>query len=673
MVSSPPRFLDIQNHWARLFIEGLATQGIISGFPDGTFRPDRAMSRAEFAAVLQKAFQKPTKRRYVAFVDVPAKHWAATAIQKAYETGFMSGYPGNRFVPEASIARMEVLISLVTGLEIASDVIADIKAAFPELYQDAAQIPTYAIEKIATATDAKIVVNHPNLKLLKPLEVATRGDVAAFIYQALVYLENVSVIASEYIVTYQKTIKVSHKREFRGVWAATAWNADWPSKKGLPVEQQQSELIQILDRIQSLNLNALVLQVRPAGDAFYASQLEPWSELLTGTQGKAPEPFYDPLEFAIAQCHKRNIELHAWFNPYRARTAGEKSPNVSPHIAVTHPEYVYKYGTDLWMDPGAKVVQDLTYNVILDVVRRYDVDGIHVDDYFYPYPAPGETFPDDKTYKAYQASGGKLTLADWRRDNVNQLMQRLFTGIRATKPHVKFGISPFGIYRPGQPPQIRGLDQYEALYADPKKWLEEGWMDYVAPQLYWRIDPPAQSYPVLLQWWIENNPKRRHIYPGNNLNALDGKNWLISEYEKQVEITRNLAPQLSLGNIFYNMKVFRENRLGVVDAFKSSIYSEPALAPSMSWLDTRPLALPMGVKVKDGKLTWKAAASENIRSWTLYKQNADTWKLVRIIDAATTFTTVEPGTYALCAVDKVANESAGVVVSVKSNSGVKDK
>lgn len=664
MVALPPRFSDIQNHWARLFIEGLATQGIISGFPDGTFRPNQGMNRAEFAAVLQKAFQQPKKRPYVPFVDVPAKNWAAPAIQKAYETGFLSGYPGNRFLPEASITRMEVLVSLVTGLEITSNAVATIKTALPELYQDAAQIPTYALEKIAAATDAEIVVNQSNLKLLKPMEVANRADVAAFIYQALVYLEKAPPIDSANIVVYRKTVTVTHKREFRGVWVVSAWNIDWPSKRGLPVQQQQSELIQILDKIQELNFNACILQIRPSGDALYSTQLQPWSEWLTGTQGKAPEPFYDPLEFAITECHKRNIELHAWFNPYRASTSSETSPKIAPHVTVTIPEYVYKYGDDLWMDPGAKIVQDLVIDVILDVVSHYDVDGVHMDDYFYPYPVSGQVFPDDKTYKAYQDSGGKLTLADWRRDNVNKMMQRLSTGIKATKSQVKFGISPFGVYRPGQPPQIKGLDQYESLYADPKKWLEEGWVDYIAPQLYWRIEPPAQSYPVLLQWWTEINPKNKHIYPGNRLAALNDSSWPISEYEKQVEITRNLAPKLSLGNVFYNMKTFKENRLGVVDAFKTSLYSEPALAPNMQWLNGKAPALPSRVKVKDGKLTWRAATAVNIRSWTLYKQNGATWKLVKVIEVGTTSATVNAGTYALCAVDNLANESAGVVVSV---------
>mgnify|MGYP005837693921 CR=1 FL=1 len=665
MVASPTRFSDVQNHWARLFIEGLAQRGIISGFPDGTFRPNQAMSRSQFAALLQKAFSKSAKRTNIPFGDVPTKHWAAGAIRYAYETGFMSGYPGNRFRPDANIARMEVLLSLVTGLEIASDAIAELQGKLAQFYQDAAQIPAFAIEKVAIATEAGMVVNAPNVKLLKPLEAATRAEVAAFVYQALVYLGTVPTISSDYIVAYQKTAQVSHKREFRGVWAATVWNIDWPSKRGLSVEQQKSELLQIIERVRELNFNALIFQVRPTGDALYASALEPWSEWLTGTQGKAPEPFYDPLEFAIAECHKRNIELHAWFNPYRAKLSGQTSPNVSPHITVTHPQYVYQYGNQQWMDPGVKVVQDKTYNVILDVVRRYDVDGIHLDDYFYPYPVTGQTFPDDKTYAEYQQKGGKLSLADWRRDNVNQMIQRLATGIRATKRHVKFGISPFGIYRPGQPPQIKGLDQYEALYADPKKWLEERWVDYIAPQLYWRIEPPAQSYPVLLQWWIENNPERLHIYPGNNLSKLDGKEWPISEYEKQVEITRNLNSKLSLGNIFYSMKVLAENRLSVGDTFKTSIYAEPALAPTMSWLEDRTPATPSGVKVKDGKLTWRAANNNDIRSWTLYQQTDNTWKLLNVLDAASTTIIVKPGTYALCAVDRMANESLGVVVSVK--------
>ena len=277
--------------------------------------------------------------------------------------------------------------------------------------------------------------------------------------------------------------------EFRGAWVASVTNIDWPSSKGLSTSAQQAELIKILDTLVELRMNAIVLQVRPEGDAFYASNVgEPWSRYLSGTQGVAPNPYYDPLTFAVTEAHKRGIELHAWFNPYRAGMSN--SPQLSStHMAVVYKQYAYPYGTYLWMDPGAAAVQNRTYDCILDVVRRYDIDAVHFDDYFYPYPVSGQEFPDSATYQAYRNSGGGLSLDDWRRDNVNKLINRLYTGIHAAKPHVKFGISPFGIYRPGIPPGIVGFDQFGDLYADPKLWIERGWVDYLAPQLYWRVDP----------------------------------------------------------------------------------------------------------------------------------------------------------------------------------------
>ncbi len=664
MVANTPQFSDVQNSWARPFIEGLAQRGIVSGFPDRTFRPNNSMTRDEFAALLNKAFNKPAQRQYVPFADVPANHWAAAVIKKAYETGFLSGYPNNLFRPNDRIARSHVLISLISGLGISSNRTAALLAELPDLYQDAAQIPNYALEKIAIASGAKMVVNYPNLRLFNPNTAATRADVAAFIYQALVHLGQLPAINSNYISAPTGTLSVRHRREFRGVWVATGWNIDWPSRRGLPVAQQQAEFISILDRIQSLNLNAVVLQIRPEGDAFYQSNLEPWSGWLTGVQGKAPEPFYDPLEFAITQSHQRNIELHAWFNPYRARSESESTPNVIPHVAKTHPEFVYQYGGELWMDPGAKQIQDFTYNVILDVVRRYDIDGVHLDDYFYPYPIQGQSFPDSKTYAAYQANGGKLSRDDWRRENVNLMVQRLATGIRAVKPHVKFGIGPFGIYRPGEPAGIRGLDQYEALFADPKKWLGQGWVDYLSPQLYWRIDPPAQSYRTLLQWWTENNPKSRHLYPGNNLAKLDGESWPLSEYERQVEITRSRGSQLSLGNIFYNMKVFSEDRLNVSNTFKTSIYPKPALAPTMQWLNNTAPTPPTGVEVRDRVIQWSTTGRTNVRSWALYQQTGTTWTLQQVLGATSDRVTVSPGVYALCAVDRLGNESKGAIAVV---------
>jgi uncharacterized lipoprotein YddW (UPF0748 family) len=682
MVSTPASFSDIKNHWARLFIEPLAQRSFVSGFPGGIYRPDNSLTRAEFAVIIAKAFAKlPKKRQYSAFVDVPNSYPGQAAIQTAYEMGFISGSPDNRFRPDNRISRLEILISLVAGLDIASKIKPDLLMALPQIYQDSVQIPGYARNQVAIATSASLVSSFPNVKLLNPNLASTRGDLAAFIYQGLAYLGEVPKITSDYLIVFGKTptptpaptptptppgsVRVNHRREFRGAWVACVWNSDWPSKAGLSTESQKAELIQIITRLQELNFNALILQVRPEGDALYSSQLEPWSAWITGTQGKAPEPFYDPLEFAIAECHKRNIEVHAWFNPYRAKTSIKEGKNVSPHIALTNPECVYQWGNQLWMDPGAKIVQDRSYNVIIDVVRRYDVDGIHLDDYFYPYPIEGKSFPDDKTYTAYKAAGGKLNLGDWRRENVNQMVQRLSQGIKNTKSHVKFGISPFGIYRPGQPTGIMGLDAYEVLYADSKKWLEQGWVDYIAPQLYWRTDQAKQSYPALLKWWTENNPKQRHVYAGNNIGQLDGKAWKDEEIEKQVRISRNLVGDLSLGNIFFSMSSITDNRQGISETFKNSIYAKPALSPTMSWRSTTPPPPPTGLSVSNRRLTWNVSNdNQQIRSWTLYRKSGDSWTLQRVLSRGTTFATVEPGTYTVCGVDRMANESAGVGISV---------
>ena len=457
---------------------------------------------------------------------------------------------------------------------------------------------------------------------------------------------------------------VNHQREFRGVWVASVVNIDWPSKPNLSVAQQKFELLAILSRMEELNLNALVLQIRPNGDAFYASQIEPWSGWLTGAQGVPPDPYYDPLQYAIEECHKRNIELHAWFNPYRARLARQQSPFAPNHMAVVYPQYAYRYGDLIWMDPGAKEVQDRTYQVIMDVVQRYDIDGIHLDDYFYPYPKSGIDFPDSQTYAAYRASGGTLSLSNWRRQNVDQMIKRIAEGIKATKPYVKFGISPFGIYRPGKAPGIVGMDQYEDLYADVKLWMERGWVDYLAPQLYWRIDPPQQSYPVLLNWWLRHNPQQRHIYAGNYLSQLDN-GWPISELERQVKISRQNAQYLSLGNIFFSMKMFRDNRQGVNEIFKSGLYSKPALVPAMTWLDNEPPQPPTDVTVSYDTVSWSPSLSEDIRSWTVYQQRGNSWELMDILNAETTAVRLPPGTYAIKAVDRMANESVEQVVAVQ--------
>ncbi|HVR44010.1 MAG TPA: family 10 glycosylhydrolase, partial [Thermoanaerobaculia bacterium] len=269
-------------------------------------------------------------------------------------------------------------------------------------------------------------------------------------------------------------------REFRGVWVATVKNIDWPSRPGLPAEQQQRELFAILDRAKELNFNAVIFQVRPAGDAMYRSEIEPWSEFLTGEMGR--DPGWDPLAFAVEQAHARGLELHAWLNPYRARHQEPRAPASPTHLSVTHPHLVREYGSYLWMDPGEPEVRERTMAVVLDLVRRYDLDGIHFDDYFYPYPendaagAPIE-FPDEPSWTRYLAGGGTLARDDWRRENVDRLVRDLSIAIRRDAPRVKFGISPFGNWRPRHPEGIEGFDAYGRIYADSRRWLAEGWVD----------------------------------------------------------------------------------------------------------------------------------------------------------------------------------------------------
>ena len=655
-----PSFSDLTNHWAKPFIEALAAQGIISGFPDGTFQPNIVVNRAQFAALVSSAFSLDLIRPAIQFTDLAANFWATTAINKAYRMGFISGYPQQQFRPNAGITKAHTLIALVNGLKLQSN--TEINLA--NFYLDFSRIPNYALGQVKIATAKGMVVNYPDLKRLNPNQSVTRGEMAAMLYQALVQLGRMSPIASSYIVPppLPPTVKVSHNREFRGVWVGSVWNLNWPSRRDLtPVEQQQ-EWIKLCDRAVSLNLNAIILQIRAEGDAFYPSGLEPWSLWLTGTPGKPPTPYYDPLAFAIAECRKRNLEFHAWFNLYRAKTSSQTPPNILPHLEALYPDAVYTYGTKRWMDPGVKAVQDRIYNVILDVVRRYDVDGIHLDDYFYPFPIPNEIFPDDAVYQAYRDGGGTLSRNDWRRNNVNTIVQRLSQGIHEVKSHVKFGISPFGIYRPGEPPGIEGLDQYDQIFSDPKKWLAEGWLDYVAPQLYWRTDQTAQSYNTLLQWWAANNPQNTHIYVGNNLRRIGEPGWTFAEFERQIEITRNSANKQALGNIFFSVKVFMDNPENVNAKFQQEIYPQAALVPVISSLEALPPPLPTGLRVIDNQLRWNAVGGDLVRAWTLYQKVGETYKLDRIFPATTTATPISPGIYALCAVNRIGEESEGVVV-----------
>ncbi|HTD88142.1 MAG TPA: family 10 glycosylhydrolase, partial [Candidatus Binatia bacterium] len=368
-------------------------------------------------------------------------------------------------------------------------------------------------------------------------------------------------------------------REYRAAWIATVANIDWPSRKDLTTSEQKAELIAMLDRAQRLKLNAIIFQVRPACDAMYASAIEPWSEYLTGTMGKAPEPYYDPLTFAVEEAHKRGLELHAWFNPFRARIMAAQSPVAASHISKARPQLVRHYGKYLWLDPGEKAVQDYSVSVIMDVVKRYDIDGIHFDDYFYPYKEKDEAgrtldFPDDPSWQR-NGAGGKLSRDDWRRENVNAFIERIYRSIKAVKPEVKFGISPFGIWRPKNPPQIQGYDAYASLYADSRKWLQRGWVDYFAPQLYWAIDPPEQSFPLLLKWWAQQNAKGRLLIPGLD-STKTSRRWKPEEIVNQIRLTRQQTGVS--GHIHWNMKSLMRNS-AFYEALERQVYQQPALVP----------------------------------------------------------------------------------------------
>lgn len=457
------------------------------------------------------------------------------------------------------------------------------------------------------------------------------------------------------------------RSEFRGVWVATVGNIDWPSSRHLSTAQQQHEITTMLDKLQSLNFNAVVLQIRTSCDALYNSTFEPWSYYLTGEQGKAPSPFYDPLQFIVKEAHSRNLELHAWFNPYRARAGSTSKIGLAKtHIANVYPEYAYAYGSDLWMDPGATVIQDHIVKVFKDVVKRYDVDGVHMDDYFYPYPVTGHDFPDSKTYQTYRENGGKLSLADWRRKNVDDLIKRLYTETKATKPWVKFGISPFGIWKPGFPHGVKGLSSYDAIFADSRKWLMNGWVDYLTPQLYWTIESPHQSYPDLLQWWLQQNNKHRHIYIGNYAAGIVAKHWDVTELENQVRISRRNYEHLSLGNIFFSAKYFSNNDHGIGDMFHKTIYNEPAIVPYMPWLCNVTVVPPYNVSVQGLRLSWKPRSTSGVRSWAIYKEYADTWMLVKILSAAETqFDSPSFGQYCIRAIGQCNALSVEVLVYVQ--------
>jgi len=375
----------------------------------------------------------------------------------------------------------------------------------------------------------------------------------------------------------------SPKRELRAAWIATVGNIDWPSKQGLTAQQQQQEFINHLNFLRNRGFNAVIVQVRPAADVFWDSDLEPWSRYLSGKQGQAPFPKYDPMEFMIKETHKRNMEFHAWFNPYRALTSTKSNPNPPSHPTKKHPEWIINYDNKAYFDPGNVNARQHIIKVIMEAVSKYDIDAVHIDDYFYPYPVAGKKFNDDASFQQY---GNNSTLADWRRSNVNTFIWQLNNNIKKEKPWVKFGVSPFGVWR-NIDKDPRGSNTkgatacYDDLYSDVMHWMDKNWIDYVAPQLYWEHGHRVAPYDVLLPWWAENS-QQTDLYIGLGVyrmtNAMPGTKY-FGPYEilKQIEAGRKQKVQ---GFVMYSMISFSKIGNALADSLQYNYFGNIAIPPA---------------------------------------------------------------------------------------------
>ncbi len=389
----------------------------------------------------------------------------------------------------------------------------------------------------------------------------------------------------------------SPKREFRGAWIATVGNIDWPLKQGLPAEEQRASFIRRLDQMQRLGLNTVIVQIRPSADAFYLSAIEPWSRYLTGKQGAAPEPFYDPLEFMIAEAHKRHMDFHAWFNPFRALVDSKKNPNPPGHVTHLHPDWVVSYGGKSYLNPGIPDAREYVTDVIVDVVKRYDIDAVHLDDYFYPYRIAGVPFNDNYAFQKFNPAGIP-SRDDWRRNNVSVFIQNLNSRIKTLKPYVKLGISPFGVWRNSSmdtagSPTRGGQTNYDDLYADVLLWMRQGWIDYLLPQLYWEHGHRLVAFEVLMPWWRDHS-YGRGMYFGLGLYRMLGTPagaWAgTRELLSQIRDTRQFAPES--GYSLYSLSNLDRIAAPIDDSLRE-YGSRIAFLPRMKWLDSIPPAAPV--------------------------------------------------------------------------------
>jgi uncharacterized lipoprotein YddW (UPF0748 family) len=476
------------------------------------------------------------------------------------------------------------------------------------------------------------------------------------------------------------------KREFRATWITHVNNIDFPSAANLTDAQQRAQFITIVDDLKRNGINAAIVHIRTNCDAAYPSTIEPWSAFWTGRQGAGPA--YDPLAFMIDECHKRGIEFHAWFNPYRAApTAGTFA--AANHVRTLRPDWILAYNGTQILDPALPDVRAYVTRVIMDVVRRYDIDAVHFDDYFYPYPVTGVTLNDATSFANHNR--GFTNINDWRRDNIDLLIKMVNDSVKAAKPYVKFGISPFGIWKNKSASQpdgsdTRGLEAFHSIYADSRKWVQEGWIDYIVPQVYWSMGYAIADFSIITRWWASNlGTRNRHLYIGhaayrmNNGGTADPTNWAMpSQMPNQIRFTRN-TPSV-LGSIFYNTTTFRGNILGFNDSLKQNLYKIPALVPTMPWIDAFAPPAPQSLAAQRAatgvQLTWVAPTTgtnemDKVNYYVVYRfaanETVDIAKstAIRAILPANTSTYVDTlrfgatirYNYVVTAVDRLHNES----------------
>jgi uncharacterized lipoprotein YddW (UPF0748 family) len=459
-----------------------------------------------------------------------------------------------------------------------------------------------------------------------------------------------------------ETVEVGHQRELRGVWVASVGNMHFPSRPGLTPAQARAELERLVERVADCGLNTIFFQVRPEGDALYESALEPWSRYLTGQQGQAPG--YDPLATLIDLARPRGLEVHAWLNPYRASAKPwEQSRFVAPPLGATHPESVKPYGSFVWMEPTDLLVRQRLVAVCRDLATRYDLDGLHFDDYFYPYPEGERDFPDEVAWQHYHTSGGELSRGDWRRQHVNRAVAEVSLALRQTKPHLRFGISPFGLPAPDRPAGILGFDQYHKLYADPQTWSDRGYVDYLAPQLYWPTTRREQALEPLLYWWTDHALAGRYTFPGLNLNGLGSKpEWNLAEYSQELHLLRGRAERGARGAIWWSVAPLLENRQGVVEHL-ARLYPTPALPPAL-FGHSRQSVAPPRVYLGAAGLRLEHRDAAPLRGWAIYQQRQGRWQLLRFLPAGLD-PELPPGRYAIAAVTRFGSESHGQIVELR--------